>query len=100
MVDVGHTCSFRLLSHQFRRRTLGSNKQDFLLLVSQFGDCIEGCIQRGEGIFEVDNMDFISGAKDILLHFWVPVATLVPEMHSCTEHFFHADGHVVSFGSG
>jgi hypothetical protein len=45
-------------------------------------------------------MDFISGAKDILLHFGVPVATLVAEMHSCTEHFFHAYAHVVSFGSG
>jgi hypothetical protein len=51
-------------------------------------------------MLKIDNVDFVARPKNVWLHFRVPVAALVPEMHARAEHFFHAYSHVVTFGLG
>ena len=51
-------------------------------------------------MLQIDDMDLVAGAKYEWLHLRIPIATLVPEMYSCTEHFFHAYSHVFTLVLG
>ena len=100
MIYIRHSCAFCFLLDDLASSSLGSNKKNFSFLFRKIGNFFQRGIKRGNGVLEVDDVNFVSGAKDILLHFWVPVATLVPEMNSCAEHLFHTYSHNVSFGLG
>ena len=77
-----------------------ADEKNFSFLFSKIRNFFERRVERGNGVFEVDDVYFVSRTKYVLVHFWVPIATLVPEMYSCTEHVFHTYSHVVSFGLG
>ncbi len=100
MIHVGHAGTFGLFTHDFGCGTLGTDEQNLLFLVRHIGHFIQRGIQCWNRVLKIDDMDFVAGAEDVWLHFWIPVATLVPEMHSCTEHFFHAYSHVVTYVLG
>ena len=100
MIYIGHAGTFGLFSDYFGSSTLSTYKKNFLFLARKVSDLIKHQIESGKCMLKIDNVDFVARPKNVRLHFGVPVAALVPEMHACAEHFFHAYSHVVTFGLG
>ena len=100
MIYIRHSCPFCFLLNDFPSCSLRANEKNFSFLFSKIRNFFKRGVERRNGVLEVDDVNFVSGTKYILVHFWVPIATLVPEMYSCTEHVFHTYSHVVSFGLG
>ena len=100
MIYIRHSCALCFLLNDFVSRSLRADKKDFSFPFSKIGNFFKCGIERGNGVLEIDDVNFVSGAKYIGSHFWVPIATLVSKMYSCTEHIFHTYSHVVSFGLG
>ena len=41
-------------------------------------------------MLEVDDVDLVTGTKDVLIHLGVPITGLVTEMGACLKQFAHA----------
>ena len=50
-----------------------------------------GFFELGNRLFEVDDVNLVAGAKDVLTHLRVPETGLVTEMATSFKHFTHAD---------
>ena len=96
MVDIRHTGPLGLLTDDFGGGPLGADEQDLPALAGEFGHGLQRRVERGQGLFKVDDVDLVADAEDIRLHFGVPITGLMPEMNSCLEHFFNACSHAVS----
>jgi hypothetical protein len=89
MIDEWHARTLRFLAYDFRRRALGSDEEDFAILLGEIADFFKRLVHCRNGVLEIDNVDFIARAEDELVHLWIPVAALVAEMDACAKHIFH-----------
>jgi len=51
-------------------------------------------LEHRQRFFQVDDVDTVTVAEDVLSHLGVPEAGLVTEMDTGFKHFTHADGHI------
>src|SRR5690554_5390264 len=68
---------------------LGANKQDLVLVLCQLLNEVKGFVHGRNSLLKVDDMNFVTGAEDILRHFRVPVASLVTKVSTCLEQVTH-----------
>jgi hypothetical protein len=69
---------------------LGTNKQNLVLFARQVVDVVQGIIQRRNGVFEVDDVNFVACTENEWLHFWVPETGLVAEVGAGLQQVAHA----------
>ena len=58
MADEGHTHFGSFFSDNFAGCALGAHQQDFVVVSRQLFGEIKGFIKSGNGLFEVDDVDF------------------------------------------
>ena len=100
VIDIRHSRTLCLLSHNLSCSTLGAYEKNLLLFISELGYLFESIIECWDSVFQIDDVNLVAGSKNVWLHLRVPVAALVSEMCACTEHFLHIDGHVGTFYVG
>ena len=53
---------------------------------------VHGVFIALNGLFQIDNMDTVTGTEDVLLHLGIPETGLVTEVNAGFEHVAHGDG--------
>ena len=98
LIDVRGTDPVGLFSDHLGRSPLGTNQQDLVAASRQSTDLDQRCIQCRNGMFEVDDVDLVPGAKDVRSHLGIPEARLVAEVHASGQHVRHANSHIFISG--
>src|SRR5690606_10291966 len=96
-VHIRHaaTCSF--FGDDFASSALGAHKQDGTATSSQLAHELGSFLEFDDSVFEVDDMNFVTLAKDVRCHLGIPVTCLVTKMDTGFQHFSH-QGHNVLRG--
>src|SRR5690554_961118 len=71
------------------RGALGANEQDLVLVLCQLLNEVESFIHGRNSLLKVDDVNLVTGAEDVLRHFWVPVTSLVTKVSTCLEQVTH-----------
>src|SRR5207247_5709119 len=86
-------------AHRVLGLALCADKEDGLTAV--FGDHVGHELDRLAkhllGFLQIDNVDAVSLAENVLLHFRVPTANLVAEMHAGLQQLFHRNRYKTTF---
>ena len=91
MVHIGHANALCLLGDSFLCLLLGANEEDGSAVCNGFLDEVEGDIDIGNGLLEVDDVDAVTFGEDETLHLRVPTTGLVPEVHARFQKLAHGD---------
>ena len=75
----------------FTAAALGVDEKDLAALARELTSELAGFVELGDRLFEVDDMDLVAGAEDVLGHLRVPETGLMAEVAARFEHFAHAD---------
>jgi hypothetical protein len=89
MVYVEHLAALRFFSDCFLRLPLGSQEKYALTLARLVGDVPRSFAEHLQGFLQVNNMDSVALAENVLLHFRVPAPRLVTEVNSGLQQLFH-----------
>jgi hypothetical protein len=100
LVDERHRRALRFLGDDLARLPLGADEQDRALVRRQLADVLHRVVVLLERALEVDDVDLVAVAEDVLGHLRVPVTRLVAEVHTGLQHLAHRDGHGEYFLSG
>eukprot|EP00042_Codosiga_hollandica_P002739 m.12180 g.12180 ORF g.12180 m.12180 type:complete len:537 (-) comp17340_c0_seq1:210-1820(-) len=92
-IDVGHAGAQGFRGDDLTGLTLRADHQDRAALGSQRADELQGILERGQRLFQVDDVDLVAMAVDIRGHLGVPEAGLVTEMDTGFQHLAHRDRH-------
>ncbi|KAI1694491.1 FAD dependent oxidoreductase domain-containing protein [Ditylenchus destructor] len=66
-----------------------ADHQDRAALGRQLAHELQGFLERGQRLFQVDDVDLAAGAEDVRSHLGVPVAGLVAEVDAGFQHLAH-----------
>ena len=90
MADVGHTATCGVLFNDLARSALGANEHDLIFVFSQPANETQGVIERRYSVLEVDDMNFVARAENVLIHLRVPEASLVAKVRAGLQQLAHA----------
>ena len=93
MIDVGHAGALRFLGDDLARLALGADEQDRAAVGGQLADVLHRLLVHRHRLFEVDDVNLVALAEDVVRHLRVPVARLVAEMDPGLQHLTHRDRH-------
>ena len=82
----------RLLDDHVLRLLLGADEQDRLATARRVDHGLEGLAEQLDRVLQVDDVDAVTRAEDVLLHLRVPPTRVVSEVHARLEKRAHADG--------
>jgi hypothetical protein len=68
---------------------VAADEQDVLSLCRHLADETRGVFEHLQSLLQVDNVDTVTFAEDILLHLRIPALGLVPEVNAGFEQFLH-----------
>ena len=90
MTDERHSTTAGVLLDDFPGSALGTDKHDLILVFSQALDRVQGVVERGNGVLEVNDVNFVACPKNVFIHLGVPEACLVSEVRTCLQQVTHA----------
>jgi hypothetical protein len=73
------------------RLPLGADEQDTAALGHGIADRLQGTVQHRHGLCEVDDVDVVAGAEDVLGHLRIPAVRLVTKVHASLEQLAHVE---------
>src|SRR5690606_576636 len=88
-VNVRHTATLGLSSHQFASSTLGAYEQHVAATSSQLTHEFGCFFVLNNRFFQVDDVDVVTLTEDERSHLGVPVTGLVAKVHTSFQHFTH-----------
>jgi len=91
LVDIRHASPLGFLGHGFARLTLGADHQNGAAVGCQLANELGGFLEKRQGFFQVDDVDFVAMSKNEWGHLGVPEAGLVSEVDPGFQHFAHGD---------
>jgi len=94
MADIGHSGAFSLLPHDLSRGALCTDKQYLVFVAGQSCHQVQCFIKSRNCMLEVDDMNFVTGTEDILVHFRVPVTGLVAKVSARLQQVAHTYLHL------
>ncbi len=80
--------------------TFGRNEQDGALLRGQLAHEILRLGEHRDGLFQIDDVNFVAMTEDERCHLGIPKTCLVPEMHTRFQHLTHSYSHDCSNRKG
>ncbi|MNY14950.1 hypothetical protein D3C86_1481400 [compost metagenome] len=97
VIDERHAATGRFFTNDLASGALGADEQDLVLASSQLLNEGQGLVEHRQGFFEVDDVNLVARAEDVLAHLRVPVTGLVAEVAAGFQHIAHVDlGHFYS----
>ena len=91
MIDVEHSAAPSFFGNCLLGLALGAYKQNDTPLARQLADKTARVAEHLEGLLQIDDMNSIAFAEDILLHLRVPTAGLVAEVNAGLQQLLHCD---------
>jgi hypothetical protein len=82
------------------RLTLGRNEQDGSLFRGQLAHEIFRLGEHRDGLFQIDDVNFVAMTEDERRHLGIPKTCLVSEMHTRFQHLTHSYSHDYSNRKG
>src|SRR5882672_1123555 len=73
------------------RLALGADEQDAAAFGGGVADSLERTMQHRHGLGEVDDVNVVAGAEDVLTHLRVPTVGLVAEVHASFQKLTHGE---------
>ena len=83
--------ALRFFGDDFAAAALRVDEEDLAALSSELTGKLAGFVELNNGLFEVDDVNLVAGAEDVLSHLRVPETGLMAEVATRFEHFTHAD---------
>ena len=71
---------------------LRAHEEDRVAAANRLAHELEGVIQAGDRLGEVDDVDPVALSEDEVAHLWVPASRLVAEVDASLKQLLHADG--------
>ena len=93
MVDEGHARAQRLFLEDLARLALGADEEDGAAVARQLPHVLHGILVHLHRLFEVDDVNLVALAEDVVRHLRVPVTGLVAEVDPGFQHLTHRDRH-------
>ena len=93
LINVAAASALGLFDDRVAAAALGVHEEDLAAASGEFANELFSFGKLFNRLFEVDDMNLVAGAEDVLSHLGVPEAGLVAEVATGFEHFTHADGH-------
>ena len=94
VIDERRATTSSFFANDLASGTLGADEQDLVLASSQLLNESLSFVEHRQGFFEVDDVNLVTRAENVLAHFRVPVTGLVAEVHTGLQHIAHVDlGH-------
>jgi hypothetical protein len=91
LVDVGHAHPGGLLGDGLLGLLLRPDEQDGAAVGDRLLDEVEGPVDVGQRLLQVDDVDAVALGEDEALHLRVPPAGLVAEVNAALEQLSHGD---------
>ena len=91
LVDVEHAAAGGFFGDGVLRLALGADEQHDFALGGEFGDELRRLLEHLEGLLQIDDVNAVALAEDVLLHPWIPALGLMPEVDSGFEQLLHGD---------
>ena len=88
-VDVVHTDAGSLFLHSVSSLLFRADEEDGLAILSEVAHEAVSLLELFDGLLQVDDVDTVALAVDILRHFRVPSAGLVTEVDTGLKKLFH-----------
>src|SRR6185295_19992152 len=99
LVDVEHRAAAGLLEHRLLRLLLGADEEHGAAAGGQVADEAVRFAELLQGLLQIDDVDAVPLAEDVLLHLRIPTLRLVAEVHPGLEQLLHGQcSHGSSFG--
>src|SRR5207247_323095 len=99
LVDVEAATASGLLQHGVLGLLLGADEQQAAAAGGQLAYEGVRLAELLQGLLQIDDVDPVALAEDVLLHLRIPSLRLVAEVHPGLEQFLHCQcGHSSSFG--
>jgi hypothetical protein len=93
MVDVRHAGALRLLGDDLACLALGAHEQDGAAVLRELTHVLHRVVVHRQRLLEVDDVDLVALAEDVVGHLRIPVPRLVTEMNAGLQHLTHGYGH-------
>ena len=90
MADERHATTTGVLLNDLASGALGADEHHLIFVFRQTLDISQRVIEGGHGVLEVDDVDFVAGPKNVLIHLGVPETCLVSEVRTCLQQVAHA----------
>src|SRR5207253_211405 len=91
LVDEEHRAALRFFGDDILRLPLGPDKENRPALSGKVADELLGLAKQLHRLAQVDDVDAVPLAEDVLLHLRVPALGLVAEMNAGFEQILHRD---------
>src|SRR6185295_6458169 len=91
LVDMEHAAALRLFGDHVLRLSLGADEKDRAAFGREAAHEFFGVAEQLHRLAEVDDVDAVSFAEDVLLHLRVPALRLVAEVNSRLQEILHRD---------
>ena len=92
LVDVRHPGAGRLLGDRLLGLLLGADEEDELAAGDGVADGLEGDVEAGHGLGEIDDVDPVALGEDERAHLGIPAAGLMAEVDPGLEQLPHRNG--------
>src|SRR6185437_3797372 len=93
VVDIRHSAALRFLGDDLARLALGADEEDRAAVARELTDVFHRVVVHRQRLFEVDDVNLVALAEDVIGHLRIPVARLVAEMDAGLQHLTHGYGH-------
>ena len=93
VVDVGHSRPLSFFGDDVTRLALGADEEDGAAVHGQLAHVFDRLLVHRHRLFQIDDVNLVALAEDIVLHLRIPVTGLVGEMHSGFQHLTHCHRH-------
>src|ERR1700688_2600736 len=100
MIDVEHAAAVRFLRNRFLCLALCSQEKDGLAAAALFAHKAGSLAKQLQCLLQINDVDSIAFAENILLHLRIPAAGLMAEMNSSLQQFLHRYFNCQSSSSG
>ena len=91
LVDPAAAGALSFRRDDFAAAALRVDEEDLAALSGKLTNELERFVELLNRLFEVDDVDLVAGAEDVLSHLGVPETRLVAEVAAGLKHFTHAD---------
>ena len=100
MVDIRHAGALRFFSNDVASLTLGGDEQNGSAIRCKLAHELQRLLVHRQRFFQIDDVNLVALAEDVIGHLRIPVACLVAEMHPGFQHLTHRDRHQYTPFSG
>jgi hypothetical protein len=69
---------------------LGADEQDAAAIGDRVADRLQGAVQHRHGLRQIDDVDVVAGAEDVLSHLRVPTVGLMAKVNASFQKLAHA----------